>query len=173
VSRGSKGERSGPAALLLAFLLACAAAALAAQPAAAHAMEAEQGWGEAVEITATYDTGDPVDGGQVLVYAPGGDSEPWATGTTDDRGRYVFMPDASKPGEWEIQVRQAGHAANVSVEVGGSREEPGEEREAGDEIRPEDTDEARSSDTLQRVLMGAAVVWGFIGTALFFAGRRR
>jgi nickel transport protein len=163
---------------LLALFLAGAALIVAAQTAAAHAMEVEQGWSEAVEITAAYDTGDPVDGGQVLVYAPGDDSEPWATGTTDHQGRYAFVPDASQTGEWEIQVRQAGHAASTSVEVGDSREKPGagdDREEFRDESRPEDSGEARavgSGDTVQRVLMGAAVVWGFIGTALFFASRR-
>lgn len=192
------GERARrPVAVLLALLLAGVAAALAAQPVLAHAMEVEQSRGEAVEVVAAYDNGDPVNEGQVLVYAPGGDSEPWATGTTDEEGRYVFMPDASQPGEWEIRAQQAGHGASTSVEVEEASEDPGEEARAGggsgedtgteegsgdeaqgeearaEEVSGEGQAAQGGGDTMQRVLMGGAVIWGFIGTALFFSRRRR
>lgn len=111
----------------------------------------------AVEIVAKFDTGQPVSEGQVTVYAPDNPAEPWITGKTDENGRYVFTPDPAKPGTWDVQVRLAGHGGVVHVPVGG------------------DNTAAFGSTgygTMQIVLMSACVIWGFIGTALYF-GRRK
>lgn len=149
-------------ALFAAVVLACGAASSVS----AHGVELEQSRGEAVEITATYDNGDPMSEGQVVVYSPEEPSEPWTTGTTDEQGRYVFIPDASKPGAWSVQVREAGHGANISVEVGGEKDS-GVER-----VETEQTSSAGGS-AARTGLMVALGLWGFVGTALFFQSRRR
>ncbi|MEE9618360.1 MAG: carboxypeptidase regulatory-like domain-containing protein, partial [Anaerolineae bacterium] len=91
-------------------------------------------------------------GGQVTVYAPDDPSTPWLTGVCDEDGRFIFTPDPSKPGTWDVQVRQSGHGDMVHIPIG--------------------EDVAMTGTTgytpLQVVLMGACVVWGFVGTALFF-----
>lgn len=126
----------------------------------AHGVEIEHRAGEAVEVEAAFDNGDIMDDAQVTIYAPDEPSEPWATGSTDEEGRYMFMPDPSIPGTWDVQVREAGHGAmvNVDVDEGAVTSEVGQ---GG----------GTSYDTLQLVLMGAAGIWGFVGTALFFMRR--
>ncbi|MDY6917926.1 MAG: carboxypeptidase regulatory-like domain-containing protein [Chloroflexota bacterium] len=109
-----------------------------------------------VEIVAAYDTGEPMAGAQVAVYAPDELSTPWLTGVCDEEGRFSFSPDTSKPGTWDVQVRLAGHGDIVHIAVGGGT--------------------AASSgggySVLQIVLMSLCVVWGLIGTALYVLRRR-
>lgn len=138
--------------LILFLILSMPAAAFA------HGAKISYQVKKAIEITAAYDSGEPLSGGQVTVYAPDDPSTPWRKAKCDENGKYIFIPDPSKPGTWDIQVRQAGHGDMIHVPVS------------------DDVAAAASSSTgytpLQIVLMGACVVWGFIGTALFFSGRR-
>jgi nickel transport protein len=122
----------------------------------AHGAKIEYTISMAVEIRAAYDTGEPMAGGQVAVYAPDDPSAPWLTGVCDEEGRFTFVPDPSKPGTWDVQVRQSGHGDMVHIPIG------------------EDVAMVGSTGytTLQIVLMGACVVWGFVGTALFFSRRK-
>ena len=123
----------------------------------AHGAKIEYKISTTVEILAAYDTGEPMAGGQVAVYAPDDPSTPWLTGVCDEDGRFTFTPDPSRPGTWDVQVRQSGHGDMVHIPIG--------------------EDVAMSGTTgytpLQVVLMGASVVWGFVGSALFFSRRRR
>jgi nickel transport protein len=123
----------------------------------AHGAKIEYTVNMAVEIRALYDTGEPMAGGQVTVYAPDDPSTPWRTGTCDEEGRFNFTPDLDKPGTWNVQVRKAGHGDMIHIPIG------------------EDTATRGSSGytTLQIALMGASIVWGFVGTAFFFSGRQR
>ena len=136
-----------PLALLLALGLTATAFA--------HGAKIEYTISMAVEIRAAYDAGEPMDGGQVTVYAPDDPTTPWLEGVCDEDGRFTFIPDPSKPGVWDVQVRQAGHGDMVHSPIG--------------------EDMAMTGTTgytpLQIVLMGACVVWGFVGTALFFSRR--
>ncbi len=122
----------------------------------AHGAKIEYAISLAVEIVAVYDTGEPMSGGQVTVYAPSDPATPWLTGVCDEEGRFTFVPDSNQPGTWDVQVRQAGHGDMIHIPIG------------------KDTVLAGSSGytPLQMVLMGACVVWGFVGTALFFSNRR-
>jgi len=130
---------------------------LLAATAYAHGARIEYTVNMAVEIRASYDTGEPMGGGQVTVYAPGDPTTPWLTGICDEEGRFTFTPDPSKPGTWDIQVRQAGHGDMVHIPIGEDMALTG-----GTGFTPP-----------QIVLMAACVVWGFVGTALFFLRRRK
>ena len=123
----------------------------------AHGARIEYTLSTAVELVATYDTGEPMAGGQVTIYAPDDPATPWLTGVCDDQGRFAFTPDPDKPGTWDVQVRQAGHGDIVHIPIG-----EGEVPVAG----------TGGNTVLQIVLMSACVIWGFIGTALFFMRRR-
>lgn len=127
-------------------------------PAAAfgHGVEINYQTTKAIEITATYDTGEPVSEGQVIIYAPDNPSAPWATGKCDEKGRFTFAPDPSKPGTWDVQVRKAGHGGMIHIPVG------------EDEVAAGST----GYTTPQIILMVASVTWGLIGTALFFSRRK-
>ena len=109
-----------------------------------------------VNLQAMYDTGEPMAGGQVVIYAPDDPSTPWLTGTCDEEGRFSFSPDPSKPGTWDVQVRLSGHGDMVHIVIG----EKGVTAQGDSGFNP-----------LQIVLMGVCVVWGFVGTALFFSRR--
>jgi nickel transport protein len=110
-----------------------------------------------IEIVARYDTGTPMAGAQVTVYAPDDPSTPWLTGVCDDEGRFSFTPDASIPGSWDVQVRLAGHGGIVHVPVG-----EGTATSGG----------IGGYSYLQIGLMAACVIWASIGTALYFRRRR-
>ncbi len=111
----------------------------------------------AIEITALYDSGQPMAGGQVAIYAPDEPLEPWLTGTCDEEGRFIFAPDYSRPGLWEIQVRLAGHGDLIRFEV----------TEAGSIS----AGEPAGLSLLQKIVMALVVGWGAVGTALFFSRR--
>jgi len=123
----------------------------------AHGAGIEYTLSTAVELAATFDTGEPMAGGQVTVYAPDDPATPWLTGECDEGGRFVFTPDPDKPGTWDVQVRQAGHGDIVHIAIGEGVAGLGGGRLSAPQI----------------VLMAACVVWGFVGTALFFVSRGR
>lgn len=147
-------------------------------PVAAHGTKIEYRTTEAIAIDAKYDTGEPMSEAQVTVYAPDDPSTPWLQGTADANGNFLFTPDPSKPGNWTVRVRQAGHGDIINIAVA---EDPATSQEAtvaqDTTSTPQEVNNpvTRGGFTpLQTILMGAAVVWGFVGTALFFSrGKNR
>lgn len=111
-----------------------------------------------VHITATYDSGEPMIQAQVTVYAPDDPATPWLLGETDDAGGFSFVPDPELPGVWAVQVRQAGHGDILHIQIGA----------AGASL----TGSTGGFTPLQIVVMAAAVIWGFVGTALYFSNRQ-
>jgi len=141
---------------LFTFILA-ALLFIPAGAAQAHGVEIEYAERSAIEITARYDTGGPLAGAQVAVFAPGSPAEPWLTGVCDDFGKFYFVPDPQIAGLWEVQVRLAGHGGLVRIEAG----ESGAVEQAA----------AAGYSAAQKALMAAAVIWGLVGTAFFFSRR--
>ncbi|MGD9115880.1 MAG: carboxypeptidase regulatory-like domain-containing protein [Dehalococcoidia bacterium] len=142
------------AAVIVALVLSLALPA----PALAHGVHIEYTSDVEITIVAEYDTGTPMAGAQVAVYSPDEPSTPWLTGVCDDEGRFSFTPDTSRPGTWDVQVRLAGHGGIVHIPVGeGSASSGG----------------VGGYSWLQIALMAACVVWGSVGTALYFRRRRR
>ena len=110
-----------------------------------------------IDIIATYDSGQPMAGAQIVVYAPDDLSTPWLTGVCDEEGRFSFTPDSSRIGTWDVQVRQAGHGDIIHIPVG------------------EGTTASGSSDGYsvgQIALMSVCGIWGIAGTALYVLRRR-
>lgn len=130
----------------------------------AHGVTLEYQMTQALEIQAAYDSGEPMAEAQVTVYAPAAPATPWLQGTTDQQGRFVFVPDGTQPGTWEVKVRQAGHGDIVSIPI-----QAGTDQLA---FRTTASETTAGYTPLQKGLMGAAVIWGFVGTALFFAKRK-
>ena len=112
----------------------------------------------AVDVSATFEDGKPMANAQVMVYAPDDLQTPWAKGKTDAQGRYQFVPTEEKPGGWEVIVSQAGHGGIAYFEVS----------ESGVAISQGNL----TTSPAQKWVTIAAVVWGFVGTALFFSSRR-
>ena len=127
-----------------------------AQPAIAHGANITTQTTEAIEIQATYDSGEPMGQAEVVIYAPSDPSVPWQTGMTNGAGRFSFVPDASQPGNWEVKVRQAGHGDLVTIPI---------------DNQGTVTAVTTGTAPLPRWVAIASVVWGCVGTALFFTGR--
>ncbi|MFC1848071.1 carboxypeptidase-like regulatory domain-containing protein [Chloroflexota bacterium] len=123
----------------------------------AHGARIEYTGSTTIEIVAKYDSGVPMSGAQVVVYAPDDPGTPWLTGVCDDEGRFTFTPDSTKPGTWDVQVRQAGHGDIVHISIG-----------EGTVIN--DCEGGYSG--LQVAVMSVCVVWGIAGTALYLLRRR-
>ncbi len=132
---------------------------LSPEVARAHGANVQARNAEAVEIYATYDSGEPMVEAQVQIFAPDDPQHPYVQGKTDAAGRYVFVP--TQPGNWEVSVRQAGHGdiAVVPVAPGG--------------VLSADFSPSGSFSLIQRLIMIAAVAWGSVGTALYFARGKR
>lgn len=106
---------------------------------------------QAVEIKATYDSGEPMANAQITVYAPDDPATPWLQGTADELGRFMFTPDVV--GYWQVKVRQAGHGEIVSISIGDRGQKS----------------PLSTVNPLQKLAIAGAVIWGFVGTALFFS----
>jgi nickel transport protein len=169
----------------------------------AHGVRINYETTQAIEVTALYDTGEPMANAQVVVYAPNDPSTPWMTGTTTESGIFTFSPDPSQAGNWEVAVRQAGHGEILSIpfEPEGSTAQPqaaaqpntarsdttlsGEDATGENRLTADTSDsptesaqvgQARTSAALspmQRALMAGSAIWGFVGTALFFMRGKR
>lgn len=129
---------------------------LAGISAIAHGVVTQVITSTGVTVSAGYDDGTPLAHAHVNVYAPDNPRNPWLRGTTNDSGEFRFVPDHTITGQWGVQIRQAGHGAMVHVAIGA------EERASitSNELSP-----------LQKGIMALCVVWGAIGTALFFSRR--
>jgi nickel transport protein len=149
----------------------------------AHGVQIQHQIVSGIEIQARYDSGEPMEEAQVTVYAPDRPTEPWMTGTTDTAGRFMFTPDKTQPGNWEVMVRQAGHGnvLSIPVEAEALAADP-----AGETLTPDQspgqgepstqatlTSQPGELSPVQRWVTIGAVIWGFIGTALFFSRGKR
>jgi len=146
----------------LLFSVSCAAAVATVQ---AHGVVTQYRIQPGVEIIARYDTGQPMAGAQMTVFAPAGPGAPpagpWLTGFCDESGRFSFVPDPSMPGTWSVRVRQAGHGDMIHITV----DEP-------DKSLPAEISGAGYTPG-QIALMTVCVIWGSIGSALYFSRRRK
>ncbi len=113
---------------------------------------------EAIEIQSRYDTGKPLANAQVTIYTPNNPTTPWQTGMTDETGQFRFTPDPNLTGYWEVKIRQGGHGGLVSIPVGIKRST----------VHTNLSQTSSSLTSWQRGLMIGSVIWGCIGTALFF-----
>lgn len=140
-------------AIILALL---ALAWVTTQPVSAHGTQIDYAVGPQVQLQAKFDTGEPMANAQVTVYSPEDPANPWLVGEADADGNFAFSPDPSTPGRWDIFVRTAGHGDSLYVEI--------------DEASAVVAGSSSGGLTVpQIVLMSASVIWGLIGTALYFA----
>lgn len=128
---------------------------------------------EAIAIRATYDDGTPMVNAQVVVYAPNQPAIPWLKGTTDEQGKFNFIPSSTISGNWDIKIRQSGHGDIISI--------PWQAAQSVSALESQDTISSNNhrllsvnsnSTPIQKVIMAATVAWGFIGTALFFSRQK-
>ena len=127
----------------------------------AHGANIEYRETSAIAVQAKYDDGTPMANAQVVVYAPSDRTTAWLKGTTDDAGNFSFVPDATaeNAGDWDIKVRQSGHGDITSIPIA-----DGKLADVADS-----QSSAAGYTPSQKIVMAAAVGWGFLGTALFFS----
>mgnify|MGYP001149754412 CR=1 FL=1 len=142
-------------------LMLLVAAVLCFRPAElpAHGAQLTYLRGTAITLEARYDSGMPMAGAQLTVDAPDRPTVPWLTGTCDAQGRFRFVPDPQLVGRWSVQARLAGHGAILHIPLS-----------AADAARP--VTAAQGYTGAQRLLMAGSVLWGCIGTALYFKRRK-
>ncbi len=168
--------------LVLALTLGAVGWAL---PGLGHGVKMEHRRVSSVEVQARFETGEPMAQAQALVYAPDNPAEVWQKGTTDDQGRFSFVPDETVLGTWEVVVRQAGHGAIATIPVTAATETAPAASAEGASNPDSSTEEVveppanslispntNLSPVQQGVTIGS-VIWGFIGTTLFFARGKR
>lgn len=139
------------------------------QPVLAHGANIDYKQTSAIEIRATYDDGTPMSKAQAVIYAPNDPTTPWLKGVTDESGKFTFVPDPNLSGNWDIKVRQAGHGDLISI--------PLEQNKTADSSPAKSNSGLNAANTMnyslgQKWLMAIAIVWGFIGTALFFTRKQ-
>jgi len=133
----------------------------------AHGVKIEHQITPAIKINAVYDTGLPLVNTPVTVYAPNTPSKPWLKGTTNEEGNFIFSFDSSQPGYWQIKVGQAGHGELVSIPLQVDKSHNFNNKK----INNSNYYLASTSNDynpLQKGFMIGCIVWGFVGTGLFF-----
>ena len=126
----------------------------------------------AYEIKAVYDSGDPMIGAQISVFDEANPQVAIETGITDAQGHWIWV--AEQPGTWTFQVRQAGHGGLMELEVL-------PQEKSVDLVSQDGTmqssqalaahQSAKATSPLPRWIAIGSVIWGAIGTALFFSRR--
>lgn len=135
-------------------------------PALAHGATAEYRQVRAIEVRGSYDNGDPMSEAQVTIYAPENPNEPWLEGTTQEDGTFVFVPDPEQTGDWVARVRKGGHGDMTTIKAEIAQAEETQTQASSNDWQ------GGSYTPLQRGLMAILGVWGFVGTALFFARKK-
>lgn len=100
---------------------------------------------------------------QVVIYAPSDRATPWLKGETDSQGNFSFIPDLApqNAGNWDIKVRQSGHGDITSIPIN--------QNKLANVAQTQMMSADAGYSATQKAVMAAAVGWGFVGTALFFA----
>ncbi|WP_353258748.1 hypothetical protein [Prochlorothrix hollandica] len=156
-------HRSSLWGLLLTLGSTVGSLGLTPAPAAAHGASIDYTVESQIHLQARYDSGEPMAQAAVVIYSPQNPTEPWQTLTTDDQGQIQFTPDPSQPGEWAVKVRQAGHGNLITIVVGDGGGKEGEPT-----VALAQTPATGSLSPSQKVIILGSMVWGFVGTGLFF-----
>ena len=153
--------------LMLGTMLVSAVAAYAHGVALDYTVDDASG---AITVRAAFDTGEPLGEAQVAVFAPNDLVTPWLTGAADADGAFAFTPDYTIEGVWDVQVRKAGHGGLLHLTLDASMAATGSALTAG---AAPPAAPGNGFTPAQVVIMSASIIWGCVGTALYFAGRRR
>ena len=128
---------------------------------------------QAIEVKATYDDGTPMSNAQVVIYAPNDPAIPWLKGTTNEKGKFSFIPFSTASGNWDIKIRQSGHGDIISIPWQAENVACAVESRENMTYSDNWLSPAHNNyNSIQKVVMAATGVWGFIGTALFFSRQK-
>ncbi|BAQ60294.1 hypothetical protein GM3708_700 [Geminocystis sp. NIES-3708] len=136
---------------------------------------------EVIEIDAKFDNGKPMANAQVVIYSPTNPTQSWLTGITDDKGKFIFTPDFSQEGDWTIKIRSAGHGNVVNIPIKSTPTQKTDEINSSSSsvsqenhkiIQSQSPNITSSPTMMQKLMMAATGVWGFVGTAFFFSRKK-
>lgn len=106
-----------------------------------------------IGIKAMYDTGEPMANAKVRIFAP---DETKASCTTESDSNGVFYLTPDRAGTWTMQVRdRGGHGMRINLPVDES-------------MRLTQARTGSGINYIQKVIAALCIVWGCIGTALYF-----
>ena len=109
---------------------------------------------EIIGIKALFDTGEPLANAKILIFAPD-ETEVTYTTKSDSNGVFYIIPD--KAGTWTMQVRDKdGHGMRINLVVSESMQ------------LMSDRENKIGMTYLQKIIAALCVIWGCIGTALYF-----
>ncbi len=139
-------------------LFLSAALCVAGGTAFAHGVYADEATGTAVIVKVQYDSGDPMMYAAVKVFFPDDKKTEYMNCRTDRQGTFAFVPN--QKGEWSYTVNDGmGHGVSKSIAV-------------TDDFTIEKP--ASGGMTLvQKVIAALCVIWGAVGTALYWKSRRK
>ncbi len=105
--------------ITVAALIISSMTALIAKSAFAHSVQTDYllSPDSSLSLDVTYSTGDPVPSTPVKIYAPNNPNEPWKESTTDENGKFNFLPDSAIEGEWTVKIGEYDHGDILSVPV--------------------------------------------------------
>ena len=119
----------------------------------------------AVAVRFGYGHDDPARNAGVQVFAPGEAGKPYQTGSTDQRGMFVFAPD--RAGEWRVVADDGeGHREEAKVTVGADGVVAMAESHGHDHGH-------EHSGLGMTWVTGLSVLLGVTGIALWWSGRRK
>lgn len=105
-----------------------------------------------LKIETRFDTGEPISHAEVLVFPPEISTSVYVL-ETDSEGIFHFFPD--REGTWVLQVRgHEGHGLRINLPV--------------DASMTADLSQSGGFSTTQKIIMSLCVLWGAVGTALYF-----
>jgi len=110
-------------------------------------------------IHAMFEDGTPIKNGKVLIFKPG-EVKPYKKIKTDENGFFNFIVKGKQKGLWIMQILDdTGHGLRINLPIDSNGFLSGSKKiEMG-------------TSYIQKILMALAIVWGFVGTALYFKRR--
>jgi len=121
----------------------------------AHGVVHEVNRENTVVIKVGYDDGEPMSYAEVKIYSPDNSKVEYQNGRTDKNGCFSFLPP--RTGEWKIVINDGmGHGVVTRVPV----------KEIKEGLEIESSNHGLSLG--QKLLIAISIVWGLVGTALYF-----
>lgn len=130
----------------------------------AHTVDMSYKKTAAIQIRALH-SGKPMVDAKVTVAPLASPEQIIETGTTDRDGHFVFVPD--RLGTWQVKVWQSGHGGVITI---GSQQQPQTSSKPTPPPAPEIVQ--AELNPAQKAVMTGSVIWGLLGTALFFSRRK-
>ena len=177
--QGAMGSWRQP---LVSLALGLGSLAIAVLPALAHGVSATYQSRSAIQVEATFSSGQPMADAQVSIFSPTDPSTPWLQGRTDTYGRFLFVPDTQQVGTWQVQLRSGGHGKILNIPISRSSQLAPDREPADAIVPPLNTSGSQSSPTppptqelswSQKATMSALFVWGCLGTVLYWQQKQR